>query len=605
MAARHLISGWRVAHLISGWRVAGRIVLTMGLLGSMLTVTLGAAAPRPLSSSAPFNSEGLSFVADDGVALHLTLGWFGSLAPRPLIVEDSPYAPQVSSLDWSGAAYNYAELQWRGTGSSGGSLDSTGPRDQQDLSEFLAWACRQPWSDQSIGLYGFSASAIVVYNSMHLPLPCVKAAALMSGTVDLYRDLLYIGGVPSPVVGSAVEGMILAPWLEDFFTRATTEPVSVAGSLGGFARAPVSVGANMTEDRFWLDRTFQGDPNHIPVLADDGFYDVEERGAFHAFLATQADGSHLLVMGAHDGFPAGSSPFPQYTAWFDHYLLGAANGVNTQPAVQAWLSNGSREQFLADTLTQDTMVSGSGWPLSDTTWNELYLSPATNGSVQSLNDGTLALAPDPTTTSQSYPFLPSEGTETDPHTVATVAGDGLDQAASYFPALTDMDLSGPTSLTYTTPVLKYPVDAVGPVGLDLYASSTQPFTDLVAVVADVWPDGTAYPVATGWLRTLYPGYDPARSIVDPAGDVVDPYTDFSAQDPALPGAVRQYHLEVLPIGNHFAAGHRIRLYILGTPGDMQWAPPGLDTLTIGGAAAARLTLPTVGTSLCTALGQCP
>lgn len=599
-------------------RVAGRVVVTVALLTSLLYLGLGAGAPHPAASTEPFTSESLAFLADDGVTLHLSLGWFGAtLAPRPLIVEDSPYAPAVSTLDWSGDAYNYVELQWRGTGLSGGSLDATGPRDQQDLSEFLSWVCTGPGAREvpntgSIGLYGFSASAIVVYNSMHLALPCVRAAALQSGTVDLYRDLLYIGGVPSPVVGSAVEGLILAPWLQNAFGRVTTEPATVPASIGGFATAPLQVGANMTEDQFWKDRTFQGEgPNHIPVLADDGFYDVEERGAVHGFLDTESAGSHLIFDGAHDGFPAGTSPFPQYTAWFDHYVGGASNGVDTQPAVQALLSNGNRETFLAGGTAQNplTQVQGSAWPLPGTTWSDLYLAPDKSGTVQSLNDGTLSLDPVTSPTTQSYPFVPSEATETDPHTVATVAGDGLDQAATYFPSLTDMQLSGPTSLTYTTPVLSEDVNAVGPVGLDLWASSTAPFTDLAAVVADVWPNGTAYPVATGWLRTSYPVVNRSLSIVepttlDPAGEIVDPYNVFSTQYPALPGTMREYHIGVLPIGNHFFAGHRIRLYILGIPGDMQGSPPGLDTVSLGGATLSHVVFPTVGaTTLSAALGR--
>ena len=590
-------------------RLVGSL-LSAGLLAGLLVVAAGPAA-RPALSAATFNSAGLTFTAGDGVPLHASLGWFGSLAPRPLIVEDSPYAPQVSTLDWSGPAYNYLELQWRGTGLSQGSLDSTGTRDQQDLSEFLEWACGQSWSAGSIGLYGFSASAIIVYNSMHLlsSLECVKTAVLMSGTVDLYRDLLYIGGVASPVVGSAVEGLILAPWFQNLGVRAQTEPGSVAGSVGGLATAPVDVAINQTEDAFWNERTFQGDPSHIPVLADDGFYDVEERGAFQGFSATAGYGSHLLVYGAHDGFPANVDPFSTfYAPWFNHYLLGDNNGIDSQPAVQALLSNGSREQFLLD---QVTAVSGSAWPLAGTVWNDLYLSSVTNSSVASINDGTLDSTPDATTSQQSYPYVPSEATETDVHSVAAVAGDGLDQAATYFPQLTNMDLSGSTSLTYTTPPLQTAVDAVGPVGLDLYASSTAPFTDLVAVVADVWPDGTAYPVATGWLRTEYPNISPACSssdntncsLDDPVGDVIDPYTDFSSQNDALPGTMRQYHIEVLPIGNHFACGHRIRLYILGIPGDMQGAPPGVNTLSMGGLNLSRLVVPTVGTTLTSAFSQ--
>ena len=38
----------------------------------------------------------------------------------------------------------------------------------------------------------------------------------------------------------------------------------------------------------------------------DGFFDVESRGAFQAFQELRGDGAHLLVVGAHDGVPAGS-----------------------------------------------------------------------------------------------------------------------------------------------------------------------------------------------------------------------------------------------------------------------------------------------------------
>src|SRR3546814_16200474 len=77
-----------------------------------------------------------------------------------------------------------------------------------DLVAPRLWACQQPWSNGHIGLYGFSASAIAVYNTMHLPLPCVAAAAPLAGTNALYRDLLYPGGgmnlLPGAVVGLGV-----------------------------------------------------------------------------------------------------------------------------------------------------------------------------------------------------------------------------------------------------------------------------------------------------------------------------------------------------------------------------------------------------------------
>jgi uncharacterized protein len=552
-----------------------------GRLAGLLAIAFLAAVPR---ADAAVVTRQLSFRADDGVVLHATVGGDRTLSRRPLIVEDSPYAPGIDAF--AGTAYNYVELQWRGTGRSGGALDSTGPRDQRDLAEFLGWACGQPWSDGRIGLYGFSASAIVAYNAMHLGLPCVKAAALMSGTVDLYRDLLYIGGIANSAPGVYVEGAILAPWLGNLPGR---QPASAVPSGVGLLTAPTSVASHPTEDGYWLDRSFKGDPTRIPILADDGFYDVESRGAFLAYRATRSYGSHLLVLGAHDGWPSNTpGPFPQYARWFDRYVRGVRNGIDREPPVSVYLSDGSHKQAIDGHWTH---LAGRDWPLPGSRWTRLYLSPARSRSARSLNDGSLTSRPPRARTVQSYPFAPSDAFETDPHTVSTVSGMGLDRAATYAPALTDMQATEPQSLTYTLPPFTKAVDAVGPASLDVWASSTAPVTDLVAIVADVAPDGTANAVATGQLRTSYPRVERARSLVE-GGDIVEPYADFSAPTPAPPGTLREYHLEILPVGNHFAAGHRLRLYVVGTSGAQQGAPAAVDSLSIGGPTPSRLVLPT-------------
>jgi predicted acyl esterase len=170
----------------------------------------------------------------------------------------------------------------------------------------------------------------------------------------------------------------------------------------------------------------------------------------------------------------------------------------------------------------------------------------------------------------------------------------LDELAQVLPSVTNMQLSAPTSLTYTSPPLAAPLTAVGPGAVDLYASSLDPVTDLYVVLADVWPDGTAYPIATGALRTSFPGVDRSRSMVDAAGDVVDPWNDYSTQEEAPIGATREYQIELLPMGNVFAAGSRLRLYVLGTPADQVPSPPGVNAVSLGGVTASRVLLPTIG-----------
>jgi hypothetical protein len=563
------------------------LIVSTGLvmLPEPSTSVTAAATPSP-----PLVTKSLAFTATDGTVLHASVAGFGSLEARPLIIEDSPYAPAVSTLSWAGSQFNLVEMQWRGTGLSGGSLDSTGTQDQTDLSQFLGWACTQPWSNGNIGLYGFSASAIVVYNAMHLSLPCVKATALMAGTTDLYRDLLNIGGIPNIAAGVFVEAAIGSQTLANGLTRLRDEPSTIPAALLGYVSSGVDVLANPTEDAFWQQRTFQGDLDQIPILADTSFYDVEPDGPFAAFNATRQFGSHLLVYGAHDGSPAGlPGPFPEYQNWFAHYLLGQPLNTDNQPVVSAYLSNGSRAQFLAGNVTH---LTGSTWPLPGTDWSDLYLSGAHDPSVTSLNDGSLSTQPASKAT-QLYPFLPSELTETDLHNTALVDSE-LGEIGQALPELNDMALSNLTSLTYTSRPLTQPFTMVGPGALDVQVASIEPVTDIYAVVADVAADGTAYPVATGALRTSFPNVLPACSLSDAKGEVVDPCSDFSQMSNGSPGKTRTYQVELLPMGNVFSAGSRIRVYILGTPLDQLPSLPGLNTVTLGGATGSRLILPGLG-----------
>jgi hypothetical protein len=171
----------------------------------------------------------------------------------------------------------------------------------------------------------------------------------------------------------------------------------------------------------------------------------------------------------------------------------------------------------------------------------------------------------------------------------------LDDAGEALPELNDMSLSGPTSLTYTSPPLAKSWTMVGPGALDIDLSSVEPVTDIYAVVADVWPNGTAYPVATGALRTSFPDVEASCSLRDTQGDVVDPCNDYTHASDDFPGTVRKYQVELMPMGNVFSAGSRLRLYILGTPLDQMPSPPGVNAVTLGSASGSRLLLPGLGT----------
>jgi predicted acyl esterase len=544
----------------------------------------------------PFIAENLRVPMSDGVELEVKLGGRGPLVggelpARPVIVEFSPYGPACCA-EFGGPDFNYLQVHIRGTGLSNGSFDALGPRSQQDVAEVLGWACAQPWSNGRLGLFGFSASAITVYNSLHLDLPCVETAVLGSGTHELYRDLLYPGGVPNGLPAAGVFGLIGAPLVQHGGTRLQRDPLSSVDVAAGMARLPIDYQLHPTLDGYWQERGFRGDVNDLPILMIDGFFDVESRGAFQTFQELRGDGAHLLVVGAHDGVPAGSGGADrQRLAWYDRHLRDVDNGIDLEPAVQLFLANGDREDMLRGRYVT---TAGADWPLPGTTWATLYPSAQPSGTASSINDGTLGFGT-PAAATQAYPAIGSLSTATDPYNTSILG------VFNDSPTLTDMTLAEPLGLSYTTGPFAAAVQAAGPASLEVALTSTAPETDLYAVLSDVWPDGTAHPMAAGRLRSAYPGIDLSRSLVDEDGDVVQPYGRYDVADRALPGQERRYHVELWPIGNQFDAGHRLRLHILGVSGASQPTTPAVNTVRLG-AGASRLLFPVLaGSDLAAAL----
>src|SRR5258706_1707668 len=579
---------------------------TIAALFALTLAACGRDEARPPSSTSSAQPSGASvatataaaversvtFEASDGAALHAFVGGAGDLGPRPLIVEFSPYGPACCGPDF-GPDYNYVQVHARGTGLSTGTWSAVGPRDQQDVAEFLEWACHQPWSNGHIGLYGFSASAIAVYNSMHLPLSCVDAASLMAGSSDLYRDLLYPGGISNFVPATSVAFGVGLPILSNSPAafQASQSPIDrLQSGLGIFALS-ADVLTHQTEDAYWIAPTLRPGPNTFPVLADTSFYDPEPRGPFEAFKLLRSRGVpvHLRTFGAHHGFPAGTAgPFPEYQRWFDRWVRGIDNGIDREPIVQLLVGNGSPEALIDGDFTR---VDASDWPVPGTRWRRLYL-----------GDGTLRVSSPSGHKVQAYPAITSLPTATDPHTTGTISAGGGKSLFDAIPLLRELALVEPLALTYTTPALADDVDVVGPASLDLFVATLTPEADLYAGLADVCPPGSPHAVAVGRLGTSFPNIIRERSLVDANGEIVHPYGDYAAKAFAIPGQTPEYHVEFWPIGNRFQTGHRLRLYLVGASGYML-PMPGVNLVAIGGATPSRLLLPTLpGSDLCAAIG---
>ncbi len=558
-------------------------------------------AAHPAATDDPEVTQSVRFTASDGVELQTTLTAAGTIAARPTMVEFSPYGRNSETLE-AGPDFNTLLVQIRGTGDSDGQFDALGPRTQRDVQEVLSWACAQSWSDGRLALNGFSASAIVLYNSLHRALPCVKAAVLRSGTFELYRDLLVPGGITNLLPGLGVLALIGAPALAQGGDRLARDPASSLDVIQGLFSSGLNAGLlHPALDDWWRERGFRGNVNQFPVLVIDGFFDVESRGAFEGYQALRDSGAHLLVVGGHDAAPAGTDRgVPEAQAWLDHFVRGVDNGVEQHPRVRMVLAEGDREDMIAG---QYDVREAADWPVPGTSWQALNLDPRRSGTALSLNDGSLTLGEPGARTFQVYPAVPTLPTNTDPANTAIVGSMGLDALFTGLPLLTEMTVSETLGLTYTTAPLRQDVVSAGPASLEIPLSSSAPETGIWVVLSDVSPDGVAHPLTAGRLLSSFPAVDEARSRQDAAGRIVQPYGDFSHKSYAVPGARRLYRVELWPVGNRFRAGHRIRIQVVGASAASLLGLPALNSVQVGSGSGARLLFPVLPESdLAAALG---
>jgi predicted acyl esterase len=235
---------------------------------------------------------------------------------------------------------------------------------------------------------------------------------------------------------------------------------------------------------------------------------------------------------------------------------------------------------------------GADWPIPGTRWESLRLDATPSGTARSLNDGSLGLATPSAATDQSYPAVPSLPSSSDPPNTAILGPNGVNALATAVPSLTEMTLAEPLGLSYTTRPFATDVLSAGPASLELRMSSTAPETGIWAVLSDVWPDGTAHPVAGGRLLSSYPDIDRRRSLRDPrTGAIVQPYGVYDHKTPAAPGEERLYRVEFWPIGNRFKRGHRLRLHVLGASAASLPGAPAVNTIRVGGRDGSRLLFP--------------
>jgi predicted acyl esterase len=98
-------------------------------------------------------------------------------------------------------------------------------------------------------------------------------------------------------------------------------------------------------------------------------------------------------------------------------------------------------------------------------------------------------------------------------------------------------------------------EVIGPIVLNLYASSTDTEVLWFVSVREVDPQGNEKTLTRGWLRGSHREIDPQRS------KPWAPFHPHTKSEPLVPGTAYEFKIPIVPTGNLFKAGSRIKLKI--------------------------------------------
>jgi predicted acyl esterase len=298
-----------------------------------LAAALLLALPGPASAAAP-SQQDVTLAMDDGVQLAATLylpdgtapagGWPGVMLFHGLGGTRASMAA-IATQVLAPAGYAVLAYDARGHGQSGGRVTLDGPREVKDLRDAFAWFTgRADVSDTQIGGMGFSLGGGVLLRAAVEGVPFKAIVPTITWT-NLYDALLPQNLAKSGAVAGFLQS--ITTWEPSVYALAQNALQSTnLGTLKPFAdqRSSLAGLSGLQTPTFFI----QG--------RRDFAFDIAQAKAGFARVA----GPKRLYIGDLGHPPAANPPGeqPHYLdevrLWFDRFLKGAPNGIDTRPRVE-------------------------------------------------------------------------------------------------------------------------------------------------------------------------------------------------------------------------------------------------------------------------------
>lgn len=466
----------------------------------------------------------------DGTRLSAYLYFPPGKEPWPVVFEQryaslTGKSTRLFAADFARAGYIVAMVNYRGTHLSEGKW--VGYRamqwgELQDGFDSCEWLAGQKWSTGKVGTFGSSQGGYAQnYLAVTQP-PHLVAQYMIDTGLSLFHEGYRIGG--------------------------TTRPERFK-SMGSVARDPKDNVDLLNEwyrhphfDAYWQaeDCTAHFSKMDIPCFTIGSWYDFMNQGSIASFQGRQHQGGpnsvgqQQLLIGpwlhgrTNKDNRVGELEYPEnarwpvlehMVRWFDHYLKGAANGVEREAAVRYYVMGAVGEKN----------APGNAWRTAKD------FPPSAEATSYYLRaDNRLSNSPPQDAEEGMTSYL------SDPRNPMQIPGTSFPGAKDARPFEKQAEVR-----TFTTEVLETPVEWTGRVAVELFVSSTARDTDFIVRISDVYPDGRSI------LLVDYPWRARYRE-------------GFHHEVLLKPGVVEKVKFPVGWMSQIFNTGHRIRVTVAST-----------------------------------------
>lgn len=608
-------------------RIWPRFAVVMALFAGLMAVPGGGAeADAPTDFTYVTMSDGVEIA----ISVNYPAGYDASDPSFNPHTNDNSGWPTLIQIDGYGGGgdevstsrfqekYVTVYMSLRGTGCSGGRFDLFDRVSSEDGKTVIdEWMPDQEWFNGDVGIVGHSYPGLTGFLVTSTRPQHLDVAALSGEIDDLYRGIVYPGGVPN--YGFPAEWtVLLRPALEqagnadryasdpkcaEHIAERTADQNTV---LGAFDNPVVQGLTSQEDDTWWQVRSTINyvDEIQVPMHLTQQYQDEQTgpRGANQLFEELTVPKRLVLTNGVH-----GTNAISYYdrNAWLDCWTYGNGDPSDTEWCGGDTLDPTKRVRIHfetprgSDPAIKPAYVS-SDWPLPESDWKDLYLTPG---------GGLSETAPGPGAAPASYVSTSSGRQMTGENGLAGNIGDTGGQVGFF---------DGPDQLVYETDAFGSDTAIAGPINLTLKASSTATDTDFFVDVLDVSPDGEVSYLQRGMQRASHRQLDLLRSdrikSGPKAGEVYryhHPHTNTTLNllTPTVP---EEFQIEIFPIGHVFRQGHKLRIQVHAPPPDdplsiYAWyslRAPSVNTV-LHANGASRLLVPFVPAGTLPSLGAAP